>query len=307
MSSRFLKFYDHILLKDLPEYFPSDSRKLSLPGIIDDQGNYSIVDKYNRNIQDYWRSKNIRYNLNEHEFRTNHNFENLKDNDFLLAVGCSHTMGLGIDEESRWSNQLERRLNIPVVNLGVGGGDIHTVIRNISTYITNYSRPKAIIIQIPELTRFSFLKSNGVAQCRSYFYVHEFARNTVTELELQGADYHFNQEVAIQQLIMLQTVMAAFRISVIYFSTDALELTYYKSRAANNYTTYYNNHDNSGVISDLFPKDSIYDFRRREHDQSDFEKYDGLLMEHGRDYGHHGDLQNTAWADKLVRILSSKI
>lgn len=307
MPSRFLRFYEYVVLTELPEYFPMDSRVLRLPGISDKHGNYSVVDKYNRNIQDYWRPKNIRYNLNEHKFRTSHDFESLKDNDFLLAVGCSITMGVGIDEDSRWSNQLERRLNIPVVNLGVGASDINTVIRNVSTYIANYSKPKAIIIQLPELTRFSFLQPTGISQCRSYFFVHEFARDGATELELQGADYHFNQEVAIQQLVMLQTVMSAFHIPVIYFSVETLDLTYYKNQSANNYTTYYNNHDNSGVISDLFPEDSIYDFRRRFHDPSDFEKYDGILMEYGRDYGHPGDLQNTAWADKLVRILSSKI
>jgi hypothetical protein len=307
MPSRFLKFYDYYLLTDLPEYFPMDGKVLHLPGIINEHGNYSKTDKYNRNIQDYWHAKNIRYNLNEHNFRTNHNFESLKDNDFFLATGCSITMGVGIDEDSRWSNQLEQRLTIPVVNLGVGASDINTVIRNVSTYIANYNKPMAIIIQIPELTRFSFLQPTGISQCRSYFFVREFASDSATELERQGADYHFNQEVAIQQLVTLQTVMSAFRIPVIYFSIDTLELTYYKTQSPNNYTTYYNNHDNSGVISKLFPKDSIYDFRRRFHDLSDFEKYDGILMEHGRDYSHPGDLQNKVWADKLIRILSSKL
>lgn len=313
MISRFLKFYQSYLLAELPEYFPMDKKVSHLPGIIDEDGNYSIVDKYNRNIQNYWQSKNIRYNLNEHKFRTNHNFESLKDNNFLLAVGCSFTMGMGIDEESRWSNQLEQRLNIPVVNLGVVSSDVHTVIRNVSTYIAHYSKPKAIIIQLPELSRFSFLQPNGISQCRSYFFVHEFAHNFPTELEPQaeleihGANYHFNQEVVIQQLILLQTVMSALHIPVIYFSTETLDLTYYKRQSEKNYTTYYNNHDNSGVISDLFPEDTIYDFRRKNHNQSDFKKYDGILMEHGRDYCHPGDLQNAVWADKLVRIMSSKI
>jgi len=306
MASRFLKFYEPPSLINLPEYFSTDQKVPFFPGIMVGPGKFSEVDHHNRNVQDYWRSKNICYNLNEHMFRTNHNFESLKDNDFLLAVGCSMTMGVGINEESRWSNQLEQHLNIPVVNLGVSASDIHTVIRNVSTYISNYSKPKAIIIQIPELTRFSFLRPDGISQCRSYFFVQEFASDTATDVESQGSVYHFNQEVAIQQLIMLQITVSAFRVPVIYFSTEKLDLTY-NSLSEPNYTTYYNNHDNSGVISDLFPNDSIYDFRRRLHDPSDFEKYDGILMEYGRDYCHPGDLQNTVWADKLVKILSSKI
>ena len=306
MTRKFLKFYDTYELQELPIYFPSDNISLRRPGIIDKEGNYSIVDYYNRNIQDYWHSKNIRYNLNEHEFRTCHNFELLKDNEFILATGCSHTFGVGIDEESRWSNQLEKRLNIPVVNLGVGASDIHTVIRNVSTYIANYNKPKIIIIQIPELTRFSFLHPNGISQCRSYFYVHKVPLDHKNKFVLQGADYHSNQEVAIQQLIMLQTVMSAFHIPIIYFCIDTIEGKF--DGEESNYTTYYNNHDNSGVISDLFPKDTIYDFRRTLSDkQYYFKKYDGILMGYGRDYAHPGDLQNRAWTDKLVRILSSKI
>lgn len=306
MSNSFLKFYNPCILEDLPEYFPIDSKSLFFPGILDKHGKYSLVDDFNRNIQDYWKTKNILYNLNENHFRTSHNFESLKNDEFILASGCSITMGIGIDEESRWTNQLEKKLGIPVVNLSVGASDINTLIRNISTYISNYNKPKAIIIQIPEITRFSFLDSKGILQCRTYLFVTETARDRATAIEKQGADYHFNQEVAILQLITLQTVMSAFRIPVIYFSIYALDLKYYDNDSLSLSLDPYIDVNGVGAVSHLFPNDVIYYFDKTTN-SSDFEKYNGILMEYGRDHSHPGDLQNTVWADKLVKILKSKI
>ena len=299
MSNGFLKFYNPVLFQELPEHFPTDSKLLSYPGILE---KYSPVDSFNRNIQDYWKTKNILYNLNENYFRTSHNFETLKDNEFILAAGCSITMGIGIDEESRWTNQLEKKLNIPVVNLGLGGSDVNTVIRNVSTYIANYNKPKAIIIQIPEITRFSYLASNGLLECRTYYFVNEVIKDSASKIEKQGADYHFNQEVAILQLITLQTVMSAFRIPVIYFSIYPLDLKYYDSRLDHDP---YIDVDGAGAVSHLFPNDVIYYFHKKAND-TDFKKYQGILMEYGRDHSHPGDLQNMVWADKLEKILESK-
>jgi len=303
MRNSFLRFYHPVVLQELPEYFPTDSKSLACPGM---SKGYPLVDSDNRNIQDYWKTKNILYNLNENYFRTSHNFETLKDNEFILAAGCSITMGVGIDEESRWTNQLEKKLNIPIVNLGVGGSDVNTLIRNVSTYIANYNKPKAIIIQIPEMTRFSYLESNGLLECRTYFFVNDIIKDIASKVEKQGADFHFNQEVAILQLITLQTVMSAFRVPVIYFSINALDLKYYDN--IDNDSVNHNSYidvDNAGAVSHLFPNDVIHYFHKQTN-KADFAKYEGILMSYGRDHSHPGDLQNTVWAEKLEKILQSK-
>lgn len=300
MKVNFLQAYDPYLLTLLPYYFLLDQEEFNNAQSIK-------IDSYGRNIQDYWKSKNISYNLNEYNFRTNHNFETLQNNEFILAAGCSCTFGIGIDESSCWTSQLEKQLNIPVVNLGVAGSDVLTLIRNVSTYIANFNTPKAIVIQIPELTRFSYLSSNGIFQARSYHYVYNLKINrSVKPIDYQGADYHANQEVVIQQLILLQTVMAAFHVPIIYFSIETPDLTYYAD-ATSDYVPYRSNNDFTGLVSDIFSEDVIYYFRRFKHEQSDFKKYDGILMEHARDFSHPGDLQNKVWSDKLAKIINSKI
>ena len=304
MKAKFIANYLPELLGFLPHYFLLDQEEFN-------NANIKTVDNQNRSIQDYWKNKNISYDLNEYHFRTSHNFENLKDNEFILATGCSHTFGIGIDESSRWSNQLENRLNIPVVNLAVAGSGVQALINNVCAYIANFNKSKVIVIQIPELSRFTYLSPNGILQNRSYFYVHHLDQmhkknnSTLKKLDYQGADYHANQEVIIQQLILLQTVMAAFHIPIVYFSIEALDLKFHES--FNNYTPYVSNNDFTGIVSELFPEDTIYDFRKRLVNDYDFYKYENTLMEYARDVSHPGDLQNTVWADYLVKILSSKI
>jgi hypothetical protein len=291
------------LLFSPPLYFLLDQEEFN-------NANIKKVNNQNCNIQDYWKHKNISYDLNEYHFRTNHNFNALKDNEFILATGCSHTFGLGIDESSRWSNQLEKQLNIPVVNLGVAGSDIQTVIGNVCAYIANFNKPKAIVIQIPELTRYSYLLSNGILQCRSYYWAHSWTHPSgykliVTKIDLQGADYHVNQEVAIQQLVLLQTVMASLNIPIVYFITEKIDLEYHGD--SDDASPYIVNSDSGIITSDLFPQDSIYNFRKRLENDHDFYKYEKTLMEFARDIDHPGDLQNTVWAEYLVKILKSKI
>lgn len=298
MKHNFLKFYPAELKIFLPKYFLLDNKTVK---IFEDP----LLGDTRLQLDTYWSAKNIRYDLNEYDFRTHHNFNSLNDGEFIIATGCSHTFGLGIDENSRWSNQLEKMLGTPVVNLGVVGSDITCVIRNVSAFISSYSKPKAILIQVPETTRFSYLTSDGISKCRSYFYVKEFAQRlgeTVTDLEKNGADFHLNQEVAIHQLILLQTVMSAFRIPIVYFSINTLDLNFHDGRP-DSYTKYESTVD--GYISNLFPKDIIYNFDAS-NPSIDFKKYDGVLMTRARDLFHCGDSQNLVWAEKLIEILNFK-
>lgn len=302
MRAKFIRSYQLALLSSLPLYFLLDQEEFN-------NANSFKVNNQNCNIQDYWKHKNISYDLNEQHFRTSHNFDVLKDNEFILATGCSHTFGLGIDESSRWSNQLEKQLNIPVVNLGVAASDIQTVIGNVCAYIANFNKPKAIVIQIPQLTRYSYLLSNGILQARSYHWAHSSHpsghKKIVTKIDYQGADYYVNQEVAIQQLVLLQTVMSSLNIPVVYFIIENMDLEYHGD--SDDASPYIVNSDSGVISSDLFPQDSIYNFRRRPENDHDFYKYEKTLMEFARDIDHRGDLQNTVWTEYLVKILKSKI
>jgi hypothetical protein len=50
--------------------------------------------------------------------------ERLSDNPHLWCVGCSLTLGTGVKENQRFSNLLSKKLNLPLVNVSLGGSSI---------------------------------------------------------------------------------------------------------------------------------------------------------------------------------------
>ena len=68
-------------------------------------------------------SGTIEYRLNEHGYRSDENYyELIKENSsikYILCLGCSHTEGIGVDVNKRWSEVLGKKLGLKVMNLGL--------------------------------------------------------------------------------------------------------------------------------------------------------------------------------------------
>lgn len=173
----FIKFYRSRELQSLPAHFGLDSNPL----LINTDGKES--DYRNKNIKKYWETKDISYNLNDFYFRTKHNFQGLKDNEFILVSGCSHSFGLGITENSRYSNIIEDELKTPVIDLSVLASDINLIILNITCFLKSFARPKLLIIQIPEPSRFSYIEPTGNLISRTQWHVYN---NTVEQLKFKN-------------------------------------------------------------------------------------------------------------------------
>lgn len=92
------------------------------------------------------------YSYNSHGFRC----KEFDDNPCYLALGCSHTEGIGLPEELTWPSQLSTKLDYPVLNLGVGGASFDTVVRLLDYYIDKLNI-KGIFILEPPAHRFEFL------------------------------------------------------------------------------------------------------------------------------------------------------
>jgi lysophospholipase L1-like esterase len=67
-----------------------------------------------------------------------------------LAVGCSHTVGVGIDTADNYVSQLEKYYGFLILNRGVSGGSSNDVLMNIVTAIKNNHHPTFIIAQWPD-------------------------------------------------------------------------------------------------------------------------------------------------------------
>lgn len=125
---------------------------------------FSVTDdeeSFKDNLQkfgDSWHyaKKEIVYQDNSLAYRSQE-LEYYKDKDFILVLGCSHTYGTGLAEDEIWHYQLKEHFNIEVLNGGLIGSGPDLQMLNSLMFIKNSGlRPKAVIIQWPELNRFTF-------------------------------------------------------------------------------------------------------------------------------------------------------
>jgi len=99
----------------------------------------------------------INYKLNSHGFRTK---EINRDTTSIVALGCSHTFGLGLPEEDTYIAKLASMLNTSYYNLGVPGGASDTAFR-IASYWLPIIKPKVVVMIVPHIARFELLEAKG--------------------------------------------------------------------------------------------------------------------------------------------------
>ena len=104
----------------------------------------------------------LTYNFNSNGYRCSHSHPNDYD-DYFLAIGCSNTLGMGIHEENRYSNIIEKNTQIPTFNLGYSGGSALYVFYNISYFLScNIKPPRCVFIQWPEPFRYTVITDYGI-------------------------------------------------------------------------------------------------------------------------------------------------
>jgi len=72
----------------------------------------------------------------------------------LLAVGCSQTVGLGVDEEDIWPSLVSDLTGMSYANLGIVGNSAQGMFENVVAYVKLYGVPKVICALYPGMYRF---------------------------------------------------------------------------------------------------------------------------------------------------------
>lgn len=102
-----------------------------------------------------WLNMKIHYRYNSEGFRD----EEFDQRPAYIALGCSHTQGVGIPEPATWPKQLENLLNIKVWNLGVGGSAADTCFRLLDYWI-HHLNVLAVVCAVPPILRFEVFDAN---------------------------------------------------------------------------------------------------------------------------------------------------
>ena len=92
---------------------------------------------------------------NSSGFRMTKELEDIDLDNYCLFLGSSHTEGVGVEIEQRYSTLVSAVLKCEEVNLSVGGGGIDAVEHNLlSWFMHTKKEPKHIIIEWPAYQRF---------------------------------------------------------------------------------------------------------------------------------------------------------
>lgn len=118
---------------------------------ISDRKNLSI----NGNASD---TSGKRYTFNEHGFRGD---SLLSSGIKIMSVGCSHTEGIGVNDNETWSHLLSRKIKDGIdINLGISGRSNDYIARTILTW-TDYIQPSIVLIMYTYPHRKEYYTESG--------------------------------------------------------------------------------------------------------------------------------------------------
>lgn len=97
-----------------------------------------------------WTRDNVSYTFNKDGFRSEEFTDGV--NDSVLFLGCSLTVGIGVDLESSWAYKVASSLGLRRYNLGIGAGSADTCFRLAHHWIPRL-RPKYVMMLTPSAAR----------------------------------------------------------------------------------------------------------------------------------------------------------
>jgi hypothetical protein len=94
-----------------------------------------------------------------------YNSEGFRDSEFDqqpagIALGCSHTEGVGIHAEHAWPRQLQNLLGQKIWNLGVGGAALDTCYRLLEYWIEHLN-VEFVVCAVPGISRYEVFANNN--------------------------------------------------------------------------------------------------------------------------------------------------
>lgn len=188
--------------------------------------NFSIIDGFslpvipllhraNKTHTDKFGNISVEQKYNSYGYRT-HEFNNL-NNEYGLVIGCSHTEGKATHLEQRYSNLLENKLNLQLINLGLGASSATICKKNIIAWTTSQKiLPKFVIIQWPNPYRlFTFNHTN-----KSTFEVLNGNPGVISKSMLKESTHNF-LEIWLSSIIDTNKILQLLKIPCynIHFQT----------------------------------------------------------------------------------------
>jgi len=169
--------------------------------------------------------KDIKYTFNEYGFRSD-SFNETSDIN-ILTCGCSHTVGVGVNQHEAWPFVLKEMVKkhtgktVSVWNLATSGASVDYVSRSVHKTI-NLLQPDFICVFWPPVTRLEIpynLNDNNLTQ--TFIKNDDFPKAFVNENWLQDYEY-------IKNLILIKSISMVNNVKFVsddkaerYFNADS--------------------------------------------------------------------------------------
>lgn len=160
----------------------------------------------------YYRDAPVSYTYNSLGHRSK-DIENVDLDNYILFIGCSHTMGIGMEADKIYPHLLAQKLNCDYYNLALGATGMDIVLHNLTIWFTTVAKkPKALIIQWPDITRLTTGSSIHNLEPRGLWYNNEEYNRFVS----LGMDIEFFEA----RKLMAHYIVQSFQVPTVYFGLE---------------------------------------------------------------------------------------
>jgi len=121
------------------------NKELFGPSDLNVTNNKTNLDNY---VNDYY--------LNSLKFRDTRDWELGKPAE-ILALGCSHSYGLGVPQQYNWPSIVESRTGKTVANLSMCGASAETMLQSFLLYLDNVGNPEYVFACFPTHSRYTHI------------------------------------------------------------------------------------------------------------------------------------------------------
>ena len=177
---------------------------------------------YKQNLQTQpitwlYRDKSVIYNRNSYGHRSKE-INQLNEN-FILFIGCSITVGSAVSLEDTFPHIVSKQLDIDYYNLAVEGAGPDLITYNIANWLNQIKKiPAAVVIQWPEIYRTFRQNGNAIIpigpwSCKNDIGVH-ITKQQWADYEKQILTDYFDHCFFIYKMTVL-AVLKSYSVSVV--------------------------------------------------------------------------------------------
>jgi hypothetical protein len=225
------------------------------------------------------------FNVNSKNYRSDE-FTSSHSGLHILFGGCSHTLGVGLADNERWSQILYNKIKLGssssgYFNVARSGSSIKGSIINMFKYIEEYGKPDVIFFGVPEINRSITFLTNS----KAYLDVtYENDEKGLDNADLYFDSYHY------YKILELFCKFAGIRL--ISFNSDIQAPDEFGAKS---------NFDNFDTYHDLGRQDAVdymYEYSKKNKGSFDMKARDTL---------HYGVAVNSFIAERLYEIYEVKM